>query len=171
MLLIAKLYTKQKNYYTCDCFPKLFAEIIKKLGNSASVCYFFDENFFKIPNRGRVGGLAFDDGWEPSTCENIKQNKNMSFIQLHFIPSDICISSMNISKCKYSLSIYSCSYHVIRIWCLVVESFLWLAWNLLPDTRKIRQVHLTVFDVIYKLSFSQSTCVYSALEAVQLCAI
>jgi len=35
------------------------------------LCYFFDENFFKIPNRGRVGGLAVDAGWKPSTCQNV----------------------------------------------------------------------------------------------------
>jgi len=39
------------------------------------LCYFFDENFFKIPNRGRVGGLAVDDGWQPSTCENVNTTK------------------------------------------------------------------------------------------------
>jgi len=39
------------------------------------LCYFFD-HFFKIPNRGRFGELALDDGREPSACGNINKTHN-----------------------------------------------------------------------------------------------
>lgn len=78
---LCKVVQTAKSHLTLKCFPKLSAEIFKKSGSTASLVlcmpvsvlrYFFDDHFFKIaPNRGRVGGLPFDDGWEPS-----KQNVN-----------------------------------------------------------------------------------------------
>ena len=68
----------------------------------------------------------------------------------------------------------SCLCRDTAVRCSVVGPFLWPAWW--PGTRyqttfEIRRVLLTVFVVTWKLFFSRSTSVHSALGASRLCAI
>jgi len=68
----------------------------------------------------------------------------------------------------------SCSCLDTGVQCSVVGPFLWLTRR--PGTRyqtifETRRVLLTVFDATWKLFFSRSTSVHSALGALRLCAI
>jgi len=85
-----------------------------------------------------------------------------------------CIHTLDIARWKHLRSAISCLYHDTGIRCSVIGPFLWPAWWLgtrYQTTCDIRHVLLTVIAGTWKLFFSHSTSVHSALEALRLHAI